>query len=142
QDRHRTQSAHRRRGLHPSWQSRALQAWQRTAVDRIVSGPDPLPPLPTEPTEQVEHAYRVHIVTPARRRLWLHGLLFALTIFTTLVIGSRLQFDFNARLPAYAVDEDLFPWLWALREPRHLLLGIPFSLTLMSILTAHELGHY
>src|SRR5262249_27151828 len=90
----------------------------------------------------VERAYRAHVVTPARRRLWLHALLFAMTAFTTLVIGARLQYDFNARLPAYAVDEDLFPWLWALREPRHLLLGIPFSLALMSILTAHELGHY
>jgi membrane-associated protease RseP (regulator of RpoE activity) len=40
------------------------------------------------------------------------------------------------------VDEDFFPWTWALSEPSRLLGGIPFSLTLMLILLAHEMGHY
>jgi membrane-associated protease RseP (regulator of RpoE activity) len=31
---------------------------------------------------------------------------------------------------------------WALREPSNLLLGIPFSATLLLILLAHEMGHY
>jgi len=74
--------------------------------------------------------------------LWLHVLLFLLTVFTTLVIGARLAHNFYANQPAYALDEDFFPWTWALSEPSRLLAGIPFSLTLMSILFAHEMGHY
>ena len=74
--------------------------------------------------------------------MWLHVLLFLLTAFTTLVIGARLSHNFYANQAAYAVDEDFFPWKWALSEPSRLLGGIPFSLTLMLILLAHEMGHY
>ena len=74
--------------------------------------------------------------------MWLHVLLFLLTVFTTLVIGARLSHSFYANQPAYAVDEDFFPWRWALGQPSRLLAGIPFSLTLMLILLAHEMGHY
>jgi Zn-dependent protease len=74
--------------------------------------------------------------------MWLHVLLFLLTVFTTLVIGARLSHNFYANQPAYCVDEDFFPWKWALSEPSRLLGGIPFSLTLMLILFAHEMGHY
>jgi len=35
-----------------------------------------------------------------------------------------------------------FPVRWALYEPSRLLLGIPFSATLLLILLAHEMGHY
>jgi membrane-associated protease RseP (regulator of RpoE activity) len=69
-----------------------------------------------------------------------HGLLLLLTIFTTLIVGSRLQWEFLNGLPPF-FDNDIFPLKWALQE-RHLLLGIPFSLTLMLILLAHEMGHY
>ena len=36
----------------------------------------------------------------------------------------------------------LFHLKWMLRNPADLLLGIPFSLTLMGILLAHEFGHF
>ena len=36
----------------------------------------------------------------------------------------------------------LFPVAWILQQPSRLLLGLPFSLTLMFILLAHEMGHY
>jgi membrane-associated protease RseP (regulator of RpoE activity) len=36
----------------------------------------------------------------------------------------------------------MFPLNWALRNPSNLLLGIPFSATLLLILMAHEMGHY
>jgi membrane-associated protease RseP (regulator of RpoE activity) len=88
------------------------------------------------------HSIPVYLISPPRRRLWLHLLLFLLTIFTTLVIGARLSHNFYANQPAYALDEDFFPWKWALSEPSRLLAGIPFSLTLMLILLAHEMGHY
>jgi membrane-associated protease RseP (regulator of RpoE activity) len=77
-----------------------------------------------------------------RPRYWLHGLLLLLTIFSTLIVGSRLEWNFLNGLPAFPADDSIFPSLkWAL-QGRHLLLGIPFSLTLMLILLAHEMGHY
>jgi Zn-dependent protease len=98
-------------------------------------------PTPVELEDDYE-PQRVYVVTPPRRRVWLHVLLFLLTVFTTLVIGARLSHNFYANQPAYAVDEDFFPWKWALSEPSRLLGGVPFSLTLMLILLAHEMGHY
>ena len=75
-------------------------------------------------------------------RYWLHGILLLLTIFTTLIVGSRLEWNYLNGLPSFAADDGVFPSLrWAF-EGRHLLLGIPFSLTLMLILLAHEMGHY
>jgi membrane-associated protease RseP (regulator of RpoE activity) len=80
-------------------------------------------------------------VRPARRRYWLHALLFAATIFSTLVVGARLEFNFLANLPAFSTDS-IFPLWWVIAEPSRLLLGVPFSATLMLILLAHEMGHF
>jgi len=67
------------------------------------------------------------------------------TFCTTVLVGSRLQFNFNHHLEAFASGNELLPlfpvqWLW--QSPRQLLLGIPFSLAIMGILLAHEMGHY
>ncbi|MFZ2360752.1 MAG: site-2 protease family protein [Anaerolineae bacterium] len=59
-----------------------------------------------------------------RTRLWLHLLLVLATIGTTTLAGAMLA---GVNLA---------------RDPAGILIGIPFSLTLMTILTAHELGHY
>src|SRR5438477_2821038 len=83
----------------------------------------------------------VMYVRPRRHKYWLHFLLLLVTFFTTLVVGSRLQWNFMHGLPPFAMYEGYFPLSWALRG-RHLLLGLPFSLTLMLILLAHEMGHY
>src|SRR5256885_9533412 len=40
--------------------------------------------------------FRSFLIQPPRRRLWLHVLLFVLTVFTTLVIGARLSHNFYA----------------------------------------------
>ncbi|HJT71859.1 MAG TPA: site-2 protease family protein [Terriglobales bacterium] len=77
-----------------------------------------------------------------RHRYWLHALLLLLTFFTTLVVGAHLQANFLSGLPPFTMsDGEIFPVRWAM-EGNHLLLGLPFSLTLMLILLAHELGHY
>ena len=99
---------------------------------------EPTPPLPP----RYAAGAPVWFVRPPRRRYWLHVLLFLATLFTTLVVGSKLQFNFNHHLPAYASDADLFPLRWALERPAHLLLGVPFSFSLMLILLAHEMGHF
>jgi membrane-associated protease RseP (regulator of RpoE activity) len=83
-------------------------------------------------------------VSPApspKRRYWLHVLLLALTFFTTLVVGARLEWNFLVGLSPFTLGDEIFPVRWAL-QGSHLLLGLPFSLTLMLILLAHEMGHY
>jgi Zn-dependent protease len=72
-------------------------------------------------------------------------LLLLLTFCTTVLVGSRLQYNFNHNLEAFASGNDfvpLFPIQWLWQSPRLLLLGVPFSLAIMSILLAHEMGHY
>jgi membrane-associated protease RseP (regulator of RpoE activity) len=84
-------------------------------------------------------------VSAPQRRYWLHALLLLLTIFTTLVVGARLQFNFVHDLPAFAAANSslpLFPIRWILQHPARLAMGIPFSLTLLGILLAHEFGHF
>src|SRR5262245_6417387 len=86
-------------------------------------------------------APHVIYVRRPRHRYWLHVILLMVTFFTTLVLGARLQWNFMHGFPPFTMYEGYFPLSWALRR-RHLLLGVPFSLTLMLILLAHEMGHY
>lgn len=100
------------------------------------------PSLPPSSTFDYFRPVEVLVVRPPRRRYWLHALLFLATVFTTLVVGARLQHNFTANLPAFSLEASLFPWGWILASPRRLLMGLPFCLTLMGILLAHEMGHY
>lgn len=76
------------------------------------------------------------------QRYWIHLLLLILTFFTTLVVGARLQLNFSLGLPPFTMEDGkIFPVSWALHG-HNLLLGLPFALTLMLILLAHEMGHY
>jgi membrane-associated protease RseP (regulator of RpoE activity) len=84
----------------------------------------------------------VWLTRPPRRRYWLHALLLLLTVLTTLTVGARLQYNFDHALPAYSTDADYLPFLWAWGHPSRLLLGLPFSATLLLILLAHEMGHF
>jgi membrane-associated protease RseP (regulator of RpoE activity) len=88
----------------------------------------------------------VFVARPPRRgRTWIYILFFLLTVFTTLVVGARMQFNFQHKLAPLALSDDtlsFFPILWALMNPSHLLSGLPFSATLMFILFSHEMGHY
>ena len=59
---------------------------------------------------------------PPPNRVWLHVLLFALTVFTTTATGALFAHK----------GQSIFP----------LSSGLSFSLPLMAILTCHELGHY
>ena len=81
-----------------------------------------------------------------RQRYWLHALSFVATCFTTLIVGARLEFNFLNNLPPFVLDNrEIIPFFkigWILQQPSRLLLGIPFSATLLMILMAHEMGHY
>jgi membrane-associated protease RseP (regulator of RpoE activity) len=80
-----------------------------------------------------------------RQRYWLHLLLLLLTCFTTLVVGARMEFNFQNGQSVFSLEEraaPFFPVGWIISDPARLLLGIPFASTLMLILLAHEMGHY
>jgi len=73
-------------------------------------------------------------------RLLLHGLLLAATLLSTTIVGAALAENFRYGRPV-SLDFSL----WMLDFPKHpglLLLGLPYSLTLLVILLAHEMGHY
>src|SRR5437588_7350284 len=75
---------------------------------------------------------------PVRQRYWLHILLLLATCFTTLVVGARMEFNFLNNLPPFVFDtREIIPSFeigWILERPSRLLLGIPFSATLLIIL--------
>ncbi|MGC8762675.1 MAG: site-2 protease family protein [Acidobacteriota bacterium] len=66
---------------------------------------------------------------------WSQGLLLCFTAFTTLLAGASL----SPRLSDLGVGE-FFREL--AREPALLVLGLPFSLSLLFILGVHEMGHF
>ena len=99
------------------------------------------------PTSTLEYYYSLPAPEAARPRprYWLHAVLLIATAFTTLVVGARMQFNFLHNLPPFTTGDELLPFFplgWALAQPSRLLLGIPFSTTLLTILLAHEMGHY
>ena len=106
--------------------------------------PEFLPPVSSSTTEYYRPV-EVFVVQPPKQRYWLHIVLLLATIFTTLVVGARMEFNFEHNQPAFSLNDDevpLFPlrWMWA--DPSRILLGVPFASTLMLILLAHEMGHY
>jgi membrane-associated protease RseP (regulator of RpoE activity) len=103
-----------------------------------------IPPTPSSTAEYYRPLEIVYVPKP-KQRYWLHALLLLATIFTTLVVGARMEYNFQHNLPAFSLNDDdlpFFPMSWAFAQPSRLLLGVPFASTLMLILLAHELGHY
>ena len=76
-----------------------------------------------------------------RHRYWLHLLLLVLTLVSTLVVGAGLATSFAQNKP-FDFTADLYGYLRIWSEPEYLLLGIPFSLTLLAVLLVHEFGHF
>ncbi len=98
--------------------------------------------VPPEPADGAGlRRYRV-IFPSARGRHWLHVLLIVLTLITTTVMGARLAHNFRTNRPAFDLERDLVAMIVIWGDPARLLEGLPFSLTLLAILLAHELGHY
>src|ERR1035441_8936102 len=68
-------------------------------------------------------------------------MLFALTAPTTTVVGAAMQSDFQRNLP-FDIERSYSQYVLFWRYAALLLNGLPFSLTLLTILMEHELGHY
>ena len=103
-------------------------------------------PTPAFSSSTLEYYAPVHVLVPRpKQRYWLHGLLLLATIFTTLVVGSHMQHNFQMGFSPLSAEDSYIPFfpielVW--QHPSRLLLGIPFSASLMLILLAHEMGHY
>jgi membrane-associated protease RseP (regulator of RpoE activity) len=76
-----------------------------------------------------------------RHRYWLHALLLLLTLLTTTIVGVEMAHSFNKGTP-FDFGDDLNGYAKLWHDPSFLLDGLPFSLTLLTILMAHEMGHY
>ena len=76
-----------------------------------------------------------------RHRYWLHALLFLLTLLSTTIVGAGFAQSFALNLPT-SFDGDLYGYVRIWRQPSFLLQGLPFSFTLLTILMAHEMGHF
>jgi membrane-associated protease RseP (regulator of RpoE activity) len=79
---------------------------------------------------------------PPPRRWWLHIALFLATLFTTTLVGAHMQYNFAHNLPFFDIEHLTEIFTIGLRSPAMFASGLPFSLTLLTILMAHEMGHY
>jgi hypothetical protein len=106
---------------------------------------DPISSIPTS-TAEYRPPVQVWVTHPRKQRYWLHILLLVLTICTTLLVGTHFEYNYQHHLAPLADDESssipFFPIDVVWSHPSRLLLGIPFSASLMLILLAHEMGHY
>lgn len=106
-----------------------------------MSSPE-FPPAPysSYATSGEGHVRALAFVAP-RERYWLHILLFAVTLLSTTVVGAAMQRDFDRNV-AFDLEQSLEMYTSVWRQPGLLWQGLPFSLTLLGILLAHESGHY
>jgi membrane-associated protease RseP (regulator of RpoE activity) len=102
----------------------------------ITSGPSV--PTPANGSGNRALSYWGH---PPRPRYWLHILLLLVTLLTTTAVGARMVENFRLNRPAFGLS-DLAPVFGLMTRPASLPQGLPFSLALLVILLAHELGHY
>jgi len=105
---------------------------------------EPVPPV-TSSTIEYYRPMPVFVPQAPRQRYWLHILLLLLTCFTTLVVGARMELNFQNGQSVFSLEDSaapFFPIRWVIADPARLLLGIPFAGALLLILLAHEMGHY
>jgi membrane-associated protease RseP (regulator of RpoE activity) len=85
--------------------------------------------------------YQAVPIHPSIRSLVLATGLFFLTLLTCLLAGAQFAAAY-AHNQAASFDAFFQTFRLAYRHPAALLSGLPFALTLLVILLAHELGHY
>jgi Zn-dependent protease len=107
-------------------------------VSRIVSSQDP--PYPDLVGASTAGTF-VFAPPRQRERYWLYALLFAFTLVTTCMVGAVMQNDFERNVP-FDLERSLELWGFFWSHPAALLQGLPYSLSLLLILLAHEFGHY
>lgn len=100
------------------------------------------------PLEAHWHAYPTHPIHyetvsyhPPRKTLILAFSLFVLALGTSLAAGTQFATTF-AQNQAASTAEFVRAFTLFYKNPSALLAGLPFAITLLTILLAHELGHY
>jgi membrane-associated protease RseP (regulator of RpoE activity) len=78
----------------------------------------------------------------SRRQAALSVLLGIVTLMTTTSTGALYASNFRHGIPAFSTASDFVPVLWIFAHPGEWIGGLPFSLTLLGILLAHEFGHW
>jgi membrane-associated protease RseP (regulator of RpoE activity) len=103
--------------------------------------PEPYPLYAGEPSGPGAEGLNTLPFPRTRERYWLYALMFLATLLTTTIVGAAMQEDFF-RNQAFDIEHTFtfFTYFW--QDPVLLLQGLPFSLTLLMILLAHEFGHY
>ncbi len=103
--------------------------------------PEPYPLYAGEPPGPGAEEFHTLPFPRTRERYWLYALLFLATLLTTTIVGAAMQEDFFRNQP-FDLEHTFtfFTYFW--QDPILLLQGLPFSLTLLMILLAHEFGHY
>jgi len=78
-----------------------------------------------------------------RRPLWPALILFLLTVVSTLAVGAEFAGSYTRNQEPFSSNPNPFrTMIVPFQHPEMLVLGIPFSFTLLTILFAHEMGHY
>ena len=91
------------------------------------------PPLPEMP----------RVSPPPPPSIWPALILFLLTVLTTLSVGSEFALSYAQNREPFSGDQDPFAMMLVpFQHPHLLVLGVPFSFTLLVILMAHEMGHF
>lgn len=102
-----------------------------------------LTPTPTD--WRLDPAFRAYAVTglrgPSAKSFLIACVLFLLTLTTCLVAGTQFALAY-AHDQAVSWDEFVGAFALLYRHPAALAAGLPFALTLLTILLAHELAHF
>jgi membrane-associated protease RseP (regulator of RpoE activity) len=78
---------------------------------------------------------------PPVKTLIIAGVLFLFTLCTCLVAGTQFAIAY-AQNQAVSIDELVRAFRLLYKNPAGLAAGLPFAITLLTILLAHELGHF
>lgn len=93
------------------------------------------------PSDALRASFSFPQDTISTARWALHWLLLGLTLCSTTLVGVVLAASFQMRQPVM-LEQYLSVFSTLAARPSLLLDGLAFSITLMTILLAHELGHY
>lgn len=110
--------------------------------DSLPNHPLSLGPVPPDWRCDVPHPpYIASLPRPSRRSFFLACALFLVTLCTCLVAGTHFAVAY-AKNEAISWDAFVSAFTLIYRHPLALAAGLPFALTLLTILLAHELGHF